>query len=97
MDDKVISLNVTINAINVNNGILYDNPTLVASLHKLLSELPPAQSEIIYCKNCGWWKPWHGGLGNCKHPKFGEPLTENYHFCGYGKKKDGDNHERYFS
>lgn len=45
MDDKVISLNVAIDAINVNNGILYDNPTLVASLHKLLSELPSAQQE----------------------------------------------------
>lgn len=45
MDDKAISLNAAIDAININNGILYDNPTLVASLHKLLSELPPAQPK----------------------------------------------------
>ena len=49
MDDKAISLNAAIDAININNGILYDNPTLVASFHKLLSELPPAQP-----------KPWKG-------------------------------------
>ena len=49
MDDRLISLNAALDAINANNVILYDNPTLVASLHKLLSELPPAQPGWTPC------------------------------------------------
>lgn len=49
MADRTISLNAALGAIDANNGILYDNPTLVASLHKLLSELPPAQPQWIPC------------------------------------------------
>ena len=41
-----ISRRAALDAINANNGILYDNPTLVASLHKILLELPPAQQWI---------------------------------------------------
>ena len=49
MGDRSISLNAALGAIDANNGILYDNPTLVASLHKLLSGLPPAQPQWIPC------------------------------------------------
>ena len=42
MKDDMISRQAAIDAIDANNGTLYDNPTLVASLHKLLSELPSA-------------------------------------------------------
>lgn len=45
MDDRTISLKAALGAIDANNGILYDNPTLVTSLHKILSELPPAEPE----------------------------------------------------
>lgn len=45
--DRSISLNAALNLIDANNGILYDNPTLVASLHKLLSELPSATDTNI--------------------------------------------------
>ena len=43
MNDKLISLNIILDAIDANNGILYDNPTLVASLKKMFSALPPTQ------------------------------------------------------
>ena len=46
MDDRLISLNMILNAIDANNGILYDNPTLVASLKKMINALPSAQPTL---------------------------------------------------
>ena len=47
MKDDLISRQAAIDAIDANNGTLYDNPTLVASLHKLLSELPSATDTNV--------------------------------------------------
>lgn len=59
MDDRTISLKAALDAIDANNGILYDNPTLVASLHKLLSELPPAQPGEDIKAMCGECDAWN--------------------------------------
>ena len=45
MDDRTISLKMMLDTIDANNGILYDSPTLVASLKRMVMELPSAQPE----------------------------------------------------
>ena len=59
MDDRTISLKAALDAIDANNGILYDNPTLVASLKKMLSELPPAQPGEDIKAMCGECDAWN--------------------------------------
>lgn len=45
--DRLISLNAALNLIDANNGILYDSPTLVASLKRMVMELPSAQQKKL--------------------------------------------------
>lgn len=59
--------------------------------HRMLIQMPPAQPEIIRCKDCKmfymkkdifgkvpWCKAWHRG-------------TIETMFCGWGKRKDSSN------
>jgi hypothetical protein len=58
-------------------------------------ELPPAQSEIIYCKDCKYWcEYWNSG--SCEYPEhivnsqdymIGDIETDAKHFCGYAERK----------
>lgn len=50
--DRLISLNAALYLIDANNGTLYDNPTLVASLHNLLESLPSEE------KRGKWERHW---------------------------------------
>ena len=47
MDDRTISLKMMLDTIDANNGILYDSPTLVASLKQMVMELPSAQQKKL--------------------------------------------------
>lgn len=50
-----------------------------------LRELPPAQPEIIHCKDCKYYDPiYTGGEGVCGH---WNAKTENNAYCAYRKRR----------
>lgn len=51
----LVDRQAAIDAVDANNGILYDSPTLVASLKKMVNALPPAQPDIVVCGDCIHW------------------------------------------
>ena len=57
-----------------------------------IRKLPPAQPEIVRCKDC---KYWHSG--SCEYPEHvvnsqdyyvGDIETEAEHFCGYAERRE---------
>lgn len=62
MTDDTIRRQAMINEIDANVGVLYDSPSLVASLKKMVMALPSAQPER---KNARWRTAYldHEGLG----------------------------------
>lgn len=58
---------------------------LIESSIKDIEELPPAQPEIIRCKDCGWWSPMLDSLqGRCA--LHGSYPTGAW-FCGNARRK----------
>lgn len=50
--NDLISRNDMHKAIDHYNTRLYDNPTLVSSLHRIVDEIQPIESKIVHCKEC---------------------------------------------
>lgn len=57
-----------------------------------IDQLPPAQPEIVRCKDCKYWNS-----GSCEYPEHavncqdywvGDIETEAEHFCGYAKRRE---------
>lgn len=63
----LISRQAAIDAVDANNGILYDSPTLVASLKKMVNALPsaqPVEDASAMCGECDAWNQYK----NYPHP-----------------------------
>ena len=87
-----ISRQAALNTIDANNGILYDSPTLVTSLKKMVNELPPTQPGqrnarvfkgiIVEYPSISAYPEYEG------KPYFSIKYTENgQEFIGYGTYK----------
>ena len=97
MDDRLISLNVMLDAIDANNGILYDSPTLVTSLKKMVNELPTVDAVPVVH---GHWiiHEWAEEVDNMLIPNYecsvcGTWKRDDTAFCphcGADMRKDGD-------
>jgi len=61
-----------------------------------IADLPSAQPEIIYCKDCKF--AWLTDNGEAKYCDVWSPDDEVYmdakiNFCSYGERKEGNNDE----
>ena len=53
----------------------------------VLRQLPPAQPEIVRCKDCKWWR--RDSDHTCKEHSLVSPMLAN-DFCSRGERKDHD-------
>ena len=59
---------------------------------KHFAELPPAEPEIVRCKDCQYWNkgscecPEHAV--NCQDYYVGDIETEAEYFCGYAERRE---------
>lgn len=52
------------------------------------------KGELVQCEKCEYWDAYTdngkpNGMGHCKHPNILMSTSENF-FCGFGKRKDGE-------
>ena len=57
----------------------------VDDIAEMIDNMPPAQSEIIHCGDCRYWKNNH--LCECLS-KYGTFETEIYFYCGFAERRD---------
>lgn len=50
--------------------------------------LPSAQPEIIYCKDCKHRKFVDFGMGDCLHPSGCRGIAFDNHFCALGERRE---------
>lgn len=77
------------NGINV-DGILY---VPLKDVNKHLQNLPPAQPEIIRCKDCKYWKDSDGAYrrgfdAESKCPINLEEVYEGTFYCGMAERRE---------
>ena len=100
--NKIINTQDALDAIDANVGILYDSPTLVTSLKKMVNELPPV--DAVPVRHGRWIEPgthgiWIYGKGYLECDQCHEVvwLAKGMKFCPEcGAKmyrKDGDSNE----
>ena len=57
-----------------------------------INSLPPAQPEIIYCKECKYWNSGtcecREHVVNCQDYMVGDMETDAEHFCGYAERRE---------
>lgn len=54
--------------------------------------------EVVRCKNCKYWRPYHNLYGENRTDgdctclsethDAARPMTQGTHYCGYGERKD---------
>ena len=60
-----ISRQAAIDAFVKRTGLAWENLKIIQPMLCILEELPSAQPEIIYCKDCKWWDKYNDNMGYC--------------------------------
>lgn len=72
----------------------YGKPTLDFESGKKviehLEQMPSAQPEIIYCKDCKHRKFVDFGMGDCLHPSGCRRIAFDNHFCALGERRNNE-------
>ena len=45
-------------------------------------------NEVVLCKDCKYRTFVDWGMGDCVHPKGSKRIAFDYHYCGYGKRRE---------
>ena len=65
-----------------------DATRLAMRIGDYLERMPPAQPEIVRCKDCRYRKFVDFGMGDCLHPSGCRGIAFDNHFCALGERRE---------
>lgn len=69
----------------------YDATSVISCAIYKLQNLPSAQPELVWCKDCKWYDtthPYGTVIPDAFHCKVNDKFYKASHFCGYGERRE---------